>query len=195
MRPRSIKPKRSDIKDIGNMNLKNIYKDFKIDNCSNKARIKNRSDLINFFIRKNKYKKYLEIGCYRNVNFKRIRIEEKTGVDSVRGGNIRLNSDDFFDKNNKKFDIVFVDGLHHYYQVKRDIENALKFLNEGGVIIVHDCLPQNEGEQIVPQNQSKWTGDVWKAICHFRQRKDLDVFVLDIDHGCGIISKQKNLIK
>jgi hypothetical protein len=37
-----------------------------------------------------------------------------------------------------------------------------------------------------------WNGDVWKTIVHLRSlRPDLDVFVLDTDHGLGIITKRK----
>ena len=59
---------------------------------------KNRLDLINFVIKKNKYKKYLEIGCNQDEVFKKIVID-KIGVDPVNGGNFRGTSDDFFIKN------------------------------------------------------------------------------------------------
>jgi predicted O-methyltransferase YrrM len=47
-----------------------------------------------------------------------------------------------FAKNTKKFDIVFVDGLHIEEQSTKDIHNALKVLNENGTIVVHDCFEQ-----------------------------------------------------
>ena len=37
------------------------------------------------------------------------------------GGNMKITSDDFFKQNKNKYDCVFIDGLHIYDQVKRDI--------------------------------------------------------------------------
>ena len=95
---------------------------------------KNRLDLINFVIKKNKYKKYLEIGCNQDEVFKKIVID-KIGVDPVNGGNFRGTSDDFFIKNSDKFDCIFIDGLHIYDQVKKDILNSIKVLNENGILL------------------------------------------------------------
>ena len=53
-----------------------------------------------------------------------------------------MTSDEFFELNNEKFDFVFVDGLEHD-QVRRDVENALRCLNPGGYIALHDMLPRN----------------------------------------------------
>ena len=68
------------------------------------------------------YKKYLEIGCHNDEVFNKISIE-KIGVDPVSGGNFRGTSDEFFKKNKSNFDCIFIDGLHEYKQVKRDILN------------------------------------------------------------------------
>ena len=78
-----------------------------------------RWDLIEYLIKKNNYTNYLEIGCDQNQLFSKVIIDNKIGVDPVSGGNIRKTSDDFFKENNDKFDIVFIDGLHTYEQVKR----------------------------------------------------------------------------
>jgi hypothetical protein len=79
--------------------------------------------------------------------------------------------------------------LHHSDQVIKDIENSLKFLNDGGTIIVHDCLPKTELEQIIPRETKVWTGDVWKAWLEYRKRNDLRMFVFDVDYGIGIIQR------
>lgn len=36
------------------------------------------------------------------------------------------------------FDLVFIDGCHHYEYVKKDTQNAIKYLKSGGMIIWHD---------------------------------------------------------
>ena len=35
-----------------------------------------------------------------------------------------------------------------------------------------------------------WTGDCWRAWVHFRSHnKDLSMFVVDTDYGCGVITR------
>ena len=151
-----------------------------------------RWDLIDYLIKKNNYLNYLEIGCDNDQLFSKVKIKNKIGVDPVSGGNVRKNSDDFFLENKDKFDLVFIDGLHIYEQVKKDIINSLKCLNENGIILVHDCMPDSLSKQAVPRYKMKWNGDVWKAIVDLRQREDLDIFTCEIDQGIGIITKRKN---
>ena len=38
----------------------------------------------------------------------------------------------------KFFDIIYIDRLHRYHQVKKDLNNALKYLKEDGIIICDD---------------------------------------------------------
>ena len=90
------------------------------------------------------------------------------------------------------FDCIFIDGLHEYHQVKKDIFNSLKFLNEGGIILLHDCLPNNYYEQATPRCQWIWNGDVWKSIVEFRTHSNLDTYVCLADEGIGLIFKRSN---
>ena len=151
-----------------------------------------RWDLIEYLIKKNNYTNYLEIGCDQNQLFSKVLIENKIGVDPVSGGNIRKTSDEFFKENNGKFDIVFIDGLHTYEQVKKDILNSVNCLNVNGIILVHDCMPDSLGKQAVPRYKMQWNGDVWKAIVDLRQKEDLDIYTCEMDQGIGIITKKKN---
>ena len=84
-----------------------------------------RIDLIKKLIAKNDYQSYLEIGCDDDMLFSRINILNKVGVDPICGGNVRKTSDDFFKQNNKKFDLIFIDGLHMYHQVKKILKIPL----------------------------------------------------------------------
>ena len=151
-----------------------------------------RWDLIEYLINKNNYNSYLEIGCDKDQLFSKIKIKNKIGVDPVSGGNIRKTSDEFFKINSDKFDIIFIDGLHIYNQVKKDILNSVKFLNENGIILVHDCMPDSLGKQAVPRYKMQWNGDVWKAIVDLRQDKNLDIFTCEVDQGIGLIKKKTN---
>lgn len=136
---------------------------------------------------------YLEIGCNQNVTFNAIRCKSKVGVDPIMGGTIRLTSDQFFAQNTDKFDIIFIDGLHEWQQVIKDVDNALNALNENGTIVIHDCDPPYEECQLMPRNGRKgWCGDVWKAYVKLRTRPDIDCVMSQFDCGCGVIKKRKN---
>tara|TARA_Y100001970_G_scaffold186105_1_gene226336 strand:- start:553 stop:1230 length:678 start_codon:yes stop_codon:yes gene_type:complete len=151
-----------------------------------------RFQIIQKIIDFKKYNSYLEIGCDQNKNFSNITINKKIGVDPNSGGTHRMTSDSFFEKSKSKFDIIFIDGLHTYEQVKKDIENSLNALNPKGIILIHDCLPKKIWNQIVPRLYGHWNGDVWKALVEFRTYKDLDTYTCVADHGIGIIIKRPN---
>ena len=153
----------------------------------------NRWDLIKRIIKEKKFNSYLEIGCDDDYSFSQIEVEKKIGVDPYSGGNYKGTSDEFFLKNSECFDCIFIDGLHEYDQVYKDIINSLKFLNEGGIILLHDCLPPSIHQQAVPRYKRTWNGDVWKAIVNIRTNADYDVVTCCIDHGVSIIRKQKNV--
>lgn len=151
-----------------------------------------RWDLIKYLEDKYKFNSYLEIGCDKNQLFSRVNIKKKFGVDPTSGGNIKKTSDEFFFDNTETFDLVFIDGLHEYNQVKNDIINSLKFLNENGIILVHDCLPDSMSKQAVPRYRMTWNGDVWRAIVDLRQRNDIEIYTCEMDQGIGVIQKKRN---
>ena len=103
-----------------------------------------------------------------------------------------VDNDDFFQANDEMFDIVFIDGLHTYDQVKKDILNSVDCLKENGIILVHDCMPDSLSKQAVPRYRMIWNGDVWKAITDLRQKEDLEIFTCEMDQGIGVIKKNKN---
>jgi hypothetical protein len=151
-----------------------------------------RSLIINNIIHKKNYETYLEIGCDKDILFNSIKIKKKIGVDPVSGGNIRMTSDDFFRNNKDKFDIIFIDGLHQYKQVKNDIINSLKFLNKNGVILLHDCMPCSFIRQTTLRSSNIWNGDVWKNIVECRTLDEIDTYTIYADQGIGLILKRKN---
>ncbi len=166
-------------KDLGNVGF----------NFDNKP---SRKEIIQEIINLKKFKSYLEIGCDNDELFSFIKCNKKTGVDPEKGGNVRATSDEFFLKNKLFFDLIFIDGLHEYDQVCKDIENSLRFLSKNGMIMLHDCLPNNVYQQIVPRCKRTWNGDVWKAIVKYRTDDNLDIYTCNADSGIGIIFKRKN---
>ncbi len=151
-----------------------------------------RLDLINKIIIDFQLNSYLEIGCDQDEVFSKVVIKNKVGVDPVSGGSIRLTSDAFFKKNTDFFDLIFIDGLHEYSQVKKDIVNSLKVLTPKGIILIHDCMPLSFLDQAIPRGQRKWNGDVWKSIVELRTRNDVFTCVGCFDQGIGMILKRKN---
>ena len=177
--------------------LNRIYYYFFVERFNKKLNIDfpeniKRWDLIQNIIDKKRYDNYLEIGCDKDQSFSKIKVKNKIGVDPVSGGNIRSTSDQFFSSNTSKFDIIFIDGLHHYEQVIKDVNNSLQILNDNGFILLHDCLPRSIAHQAIPRYRGSWNGDVWKALVELRTRSDLDTYTCQIDFGVGIVQKKKN---
>lgn len=152
-----------------------------------------RQELIQHIINNISAKSYLEIGCHMDHTFSIIECLHKVGVDPLCGGTIRMSSNDFFKENQEIFDVIFVDGLHHYDQVTQDINNALACLSDHGFIIVHDMFPIAETQTLVPKPENHWgawLGDVWRAGFDLMARSDITFKLLAMDSGCGIITKQ-----
>ena len=170
-----------------------IFKDKRLGNIGfDFSKKKTRLTIIQEIIEKKKYEKYLEIGCFDDELFNFINCKKKVGIDPVSGGTIRDTSDNFFKSNKENFDCIFIDGLHEYTQVKKDIQNSLNFLNDGGIILLHDCLPNNYYEQAIPRCQWTWNGDVWKAIVECRTKTNIDTYTCYADFGIGVIFKRSN---
>lgn len=62
------------------------------------------------------------IGCIKNIN---ISYTKNT-------------SDNFFKKNKNTYNLIYIDGLHKYSQVKRDFVNSFNCLDVNGIIICDD---------------------------------------------------------
>lgn len=163
--------------------------------------IPKRWDIINFLYDNYNFKDYLEIGVNDGTCIRLVNIPHKDGVDPFPGGeiggcyvpevNYEMTSDDFFNNHIKQaYDVIFIDGLHHSDQVDKDIQNALRYLNDSGFIILHDCNPPEYEVQIIPRQTGIWNGDVWKSIVKLRcQRPDLVVSVIDTDWGIGVVRR------
>ena len=163
----------------------------------------NRWDLINFFIKECGYQSYLEIGLDVGLNFNNVvPMEVKESIDPAADNysharpTYKMTSDEFFKtvavEENKKYDIVFIDGLHHSFQVDKDIQNSLNHLNKGGTIILHDCNPALRKHQTIPRQSAHWNGDIWKSIVKFRSLNNGNGCVIPDDAGLGIIRKDVN---
>jgi hypothetical protein len=180
----------------------------------------NRKKVIQTLMKQKNFSKYLEIGVFTGHIFFWIKSKFKIAVDPdfkfnqfKKSAKLLLNpfnffnqyfekpSDDFFKENapeifsDTKLEIALIDGMHEYLFALRDIENALNYLSENGVIILHDCNPQKKENAVsfaewkARDFKNTWNGDVWRAVLHLRSlRKDINVFTLDCDHGLGVVT-------
>lgn len=187
----------------------------------------NRIQIIQDLIDQRNFKNYLEIGvfkgeCFFAINGPKLKIAVDPGFGF--GKRVRLlhklknfgsdilfyddYSDDFFANNKellkKGIDIALVDGLHTFEQSYRDVMNIIPYLNDNGIIIMHDCFPPHESASVralswaeardknLPGWTGEWCGDVWKAIVKLRNEEvDLTAFVINTDYGLGVVQKKK----
>jgi hypothetical protein len=185
-----------------------------------------RTEVIQAIVDATKAEEYLEIGVRSGDNFVPMRVRHKTGVDPCmdfdpakplgaaavqepQGASDEVElcectSDSYYAglDAQRRFDVIFIDGLHTHEQSLRDALNSLEHLEDGGVIVLHDCNPPNEAaahpapsleaacDLQLPGWTGEWCGDVWKTACFLRsQRHDLEMFVLNCDYGLGVIAK------
>jgi predicted O-methyltransferase YrrM len=158
--------------------------------------MKNHTDLLNLIAKTIRAKTYIEIGVFNpDHNFNKIEVENKIGVDPDPNAkaDCRMTSDQFFKffkATNGRADLIWIDGLHHADQVKKDIENAWDILTPGGVIAIHDCNPPTEQTTCVPRGtQREWCGDVYKIASNIANSHK---FTVDFDYGCCVLRKLSN---
>ena len=169
-----------------------------------------RFDWINEVIRKRGYTDYLEIGVRNPADcFDRIECARKTSVDpghefEANPVDYALTSDVFFAQfranklkgltHHHRWDIIFIDGLHQAEQVDLDIENSLKHLKPGGMIVLHDCWPRNEfhTRDAFPQWEDlealrAWNGSTWRAFYKQWMTGRWRTYLIQADWGIGVI--------
>jgi hypothetical protein len=85
------------------------------------------------------------------------------------------------------YDIVFVDSYHTYASSMDDLYAASMLVSRAGALVVHDVLPKSRG-LVDPEFQpGSWCGATFQAYVDFPYRQRYDSFVVDFDHGCGVI--------
>lgn len=107
----------------------------------------------------------------------------------------QMTSDAFFATENvrallgRPVDLVFLDGLHRFEFLLRDLIGTEAACHPRSLILLHDCVPLNPRmalRQWLPGGPSEtdtasfWTGDVWKLLPILQKhRPDLRLHVLD----------------
>lgn len=184
--------------------------------------ITHHTELLNALIAKYNLTTYLELGVQNPVNnFWKIHgksLQFKEGVDpdpkvpeTTGEANYKvlsheefdaacmtaiytMTSDEYFAKFTKDtFDLIFIDGLHHADQVKKDFENSLRCLSDNGFIVIHDVLPENEEGTKVPRETKQWWGDVYKWAMNITQYQGINYKTFNIDNGCMLVWKDNTV--
>ncbi len=134
-------------------------------------------------------KRYLEIGVRTGETFRDVAIADRTGVDprftfdtnELAGESTRLaecTSDQFFSSEpfSPAYDVAFIDGLHTFEQVVRDLSNTLLLTHQRSAIVIDDTLPSDVYSTIPDSesaqrhrkagggNSNAWNGDVFKTV-------------------------------
>ena len=158
----------------------------------------NRTEILNILVERYGYQSFLEIGVKSGINMRTVLCDYKVGIDpdrNARGATHRMFSDSFFAGNDEKFDLVFIDGDHSEEQVTKDVHNALRVLNRGGSIVMHDCNPPDEWSQrpaseFKGKRGERWNGTAWRSYMGLRaSNSELNMCVVDCDEGVGVIRK------
>lgn len=139
---------------------------------------------INDFIIARKYQSYLELGVCTSATFDVINCAHKVGVDIKYPADYEMSTDDFFAQNTEKFDIIYIDADHREAQLMIDIENSLLALNQNGIILCHDCNPQEEKHQL--EEGDLWQ-TAWKAFSRYRTVSPYKTYCINDGYGIGVI--------
>jgi hypothetical protein len=107
----------------------------------------------------------------------------------------QMTSDAFFSAHDPQYlfgrtiDLAFLDGAHRCEILLRDFINTEKSCSKKSVVILHDCLPLEEGlarrsqaelAEVSEHRKDWWTGDVWRtALLLKRKRRDLRIVTVD----------------
>ena len=154
------------------------------------------TDIIKRFVELRQCRTYLEIGFGDGGNFDQIPVAVKHAVDPGVTGNrdvIPRTSDQFFRGAiaiGTKYDLIFIDGLHTRDQVLRDHDHALKCLNAGGVVLLHDVNPADRS-MVGPQHGGRWCGDVYLAWATIRLASPWHTATWPGDCGTGIVDTSR----
>jgi hypothetical protein len=163
------------------------------------------TDALGALIQAVRARTYLEVGVQNGFNLSKIAVDTAIGVDpdlplsvNPMQGKRALHlfqetSDAFFASPSAwvwggKIEVAFLDGMHLFEYLLRDIFNTEAMSDSRGIIALHDCMPFNVGmaaRENRPELRSgphaaAWTGDVWKVVPIIRKyRPDLRVTMLD----------------
>lgn len=164
---------------------------------------------------------YLEVGVHSGVTFHPLKAARKVAVDpDFRFGlpdpavthaleYHPVTSDVFFGQivdPKRKFDVIYLDGLHTAEQTLRDLLNAVEHLADDGAIVIDDVVPTSYAAALpdiddfllardrisIEAPHDAWMGDVYKLI-YFVQSflQAFDYGVVAENHGQMVLWRRR----
>ena len=140
---------------------------------------------------------YLEIGCLGGDLCASLNTTRSVGIDpnlhpdwsiyESRREEVKfyqMTSDEFFLGNVSKFGLIFIDGDHHADQVRRDVSNSLRRLQDGGLIVMHDTLPPT-----INETDESLCGTAYQVAKELRADKQLEVYTFPVTFGVTLVGK------
>ncbi|NHZ89875.1 hypothetical protein F2P45_12750 [Massilia sp. CCM 8733] len=85
------------------------------------------------------------------------------------------------------FDVILYDPVHVRPEVDLVVRALPALLNPGGILIVHDCNPEDEAITSVKRRPGAWVGETYKAFALLRHYNPGLAFTVDEDFGCGLV--------
>lgn len=135
------------------------------------------------------HRTYLELGVNHGLTFKDVKLRHRVAVDPVFNFNVteienentsfhQVSSDEYFSVTaiDINFDVIFVDGLHKFEQVIRDLSNAIIHSHGKSVILLDDTKPDDIFSSLRDPSKTmqlrrsqglvgqSWHGDVFKSV-------------------------------
>lgn len=166
---------------------------------------------------------YLEIGVWKGKTFFRVSAAQKVAVDPKFAFDVEaaraqhsgseffeVTSDDYFGLHNhqRKFHVVYLDGLHTLEQTLRDLINAICLLEDDGIIVIDDVYPPTYQASLANlahshviknaagSNDKSWMGDVYRLVFFIESFcQQFDYAMTSDNHGQLILWRKTRQIE
>ena len=84
-------------------------------------------------------------------------------------------------------DLVFIDGMHLFESVLRDLANVERIARPSTLVVIDDIYPCHPTQALRQRESGAWTGDVWKIVELLQTyRSDLTLVPLN-SHTTGLL--------
>lgn len=105
---------------------------------------------------------------------------------------------EFLEKNNEKFDLIYVDDWHSYPHVKKELEEIDRVSDENTIILLHDLMGCNNHPHFFyplkhPENSEWGSGGPYRAVEELDKNK-WEWMTIPVNHGLTILRKKGKVI-